>query len=118
MINAFITIKNNLLKIITIFVISFPVLFFINTGFRVDDFIKIIQSALFSLIVIIVIILPEKRKYIFILVLFLFICMFALYIFEIIQWADVLGSTGLGFILLNIISYIPQLIKLGYIKKI
>jgi len=33
-------------------------------------------------------------------------------------WAEIFGSSGFGLVLLLLISYVPQLIKKGYIEHI
>jgi len=112
------TVINKLIKISALLLVIFPVIFFLNTGFSIDPYWKTIQAVTFSLASCFVLIWPNFRKYIFFISLFLIIIMAIFYIFKLIEWSEIIGSTGIGFVLINLISYLPQLLKKGYIEKI
>lgn len=105
-------------KIISLFILIFPIIFYLHVGASTDPYWKIAQSVIFTIVCVFSISIPKSRKIIFWLGFVLIITMAALYIFHLIDWADLVGSTGFGVIIINLISYIPQLVKLGYIKEL
>lgn len=110
--------RKNFTKIFLSFVVALPVMLFLNTGFLIDPYWKIIQSFIFALIFTIVFIWPQLRKTFFWISLLLTLIMAFFYIIGSIEWAEMAGSTGFGFILINLVSYLPQITKLGYIRKL
>lgn len=105
-------------KSLLIFVATFPVLFFLNTGFSNDLLWKTTQTIGFSFAFSLSLIWPFFRKYILILSGFLFIIMSVLFVFDQISWAEVSGSSGFGLVMLILIIYLPQIIKKGYVKNL
>ncbi len=61
---------------------------------------------------------PYAKRYVFLLSVILIIVMIPFFVFNLMNKADMLGSTGIGFILLLLISYLPQLIRKGYVEKL
>lgn len=110
--------KRKILKFIIISIFALPILFFVHTGFLTDSPIKNLQVILFTAVLGCSIVWSVFRKYILLISLCLIILMAILFILDLIYWADILGSTGIGLIIINLLSYLPQLIKLGYIKKL
>lgn len=110
--------KRKILKFIIISTFALPMLFFVHTGLLTDSPIKNSQVILFSAVLGCSVVWPVFRKYIWLISVCLIILMAILFILDVIYWADILGSTGIGLIIINLLSYIPQLIKLGYIKKL
>ena len=118
MIQVLVNIKKNIVKILLSLTIIFPVMIVLNTGFPIDTYWKIAQSVIFTVVFTIILVWPQSKKTIFWLGLFLIILMMFFYIFSLIEWSNMIGSTGVGFIMINLVSYLPQLIKLGYIKNL
>lgn len=87
-------------------------------GFSLDSPIKNLQSIIFTLILSSAIIWPFIRKYFFLVSLVLIIGMAFLFIIGVIEWADNLGSTSIGIIILLLLSHLPVFVKQGYIEKI
>lgn len=110
--------KFNSIKFLIIFIFALPILLFVHTGLLTDSPIKNLQVILFSVVLGCSIVWPVFRKYILLISLCLIILMAILFILDLIYWADILGSTGVGIIIIILFSYLPQLIKLGYIKKL
>lgn len=115
---ALIIFKQNAIKFFLLLIISIPIMFFLNLGFSLNPQWKIFQVMIFSVTLAVIIILHKAKQVILITALFLIIVMVFLYILNFIEWAEMAGSTGVGFIIITILSYLPQLIKLGYIKKL
>lgn len=105
-------------KLLIIFVLASPVLFFLNTGFSADLPWKTFQTIGFSAAFSTSLVWPVLRKYFLILSALLLIMMPVVFIFGEILWAEIFGSSGFGLILLLILSYIPQFVKKGYIERI
>lgn len=93
-------------------------IFFLHTGLAIRSDVSTFQGILFSLALTLAVIKPKIRKYLLLLSAILTIGMAPLFILQIIDWADILGSTGLGFILLLLFTYLPDFVKKGYIEKL
>lgn len=107
-----------LIKVLVLFFFIFPVIFYLNAGSLTDTYWKVAQSVIFTGVFIMVLVWPQSKKDIFLLGLFLIIIMIVFYVFDLIDWADLAGSTSMGIIMINLLTYLPQIMKLGYIKKI
>lgn len=107
-----------IIKLVSIFIFILPVLFFLNTGFTTDPQWKTFQTFGFSAVFSLSQVWPTLRKYFLILSGFLLIFMAILFILGETGWAEFFGSSGLGLVLLLLISYVPQFIKKGYIENI
>ncbi|HCB22823.1 hypothetical protein A3H81_01560 [Candidatus Daviesbacteria bacterium RIFCSPLOWO2_02_FULL_38_18] len=105
-------------KLLFIFTASFPVLFFLNTGFSTDLLWKTFQTIVFSVLFSLSLVWPVLKKYFLILSGLLLIFMAVFFISGQSGWAEIFGSSGFGLVLLLLISYVPQLIKKGYIEHI
>ena len=110
--------RKDFVKILFLFLILYPLIFFLNSGLSVQPFWKIIQAFILTLALITIIIRPSLKLNIFSLSLLLLILMVFFYIIDLINWAEIAGSTGLGLIVINLFGYLPQLVKVGYIKRL
>lgn len=106
------------IKSVLIFILVLPVLFFLNTGFSADPPWKILQTIGFSAMFSTSLVWHVLRKYFLILSVVLLIIMSVVFIFGQVGWAEIFGSSSFGLVLLLLISYVPQLLKKGYIKNI
>ena len=108
-------------KLILVVVISI-ILFFIFSAFEFEPLnqvtSKYIQSAIFSLTFLIVTIKPKLRIKIFYLTFLLFFLMVGFYLFQRLALANSLASVGIGIFFITSLSYLPELIKKGYIEKL
>lgn len=103
---------------ILLFLLILVLVFFLNTGFVLDSYWKIAQIVIFTITFYLILFMSKIRRLIFIISLILVIIMGILYVFNLIEWSEIFGSTGIGLIIINLITYLSQLVKLGYIKKI
>ena len=62
-----------ILRSIKIFILALPVMVFLNTGFYIDGYWKVIQAVIFTLAIVIILIRSSVRRYVFILGLIMFI---------------------------------------------
>jgi len=105
------------LKFFIILLLILPIIFFLHTGFLVS-FIPSFQAAIFSAVFASTVVWPVIKKYIFMLSAILIAGMVPFYLFNIMDWANILGSTGIGFVLLLLLTYLPDFMKRGYIEKL
>lgn len=110
--------KKRIFKFLIIFIFTFPILLFMHTGFLTDSTVKLSQTVIFATGLSMIAAWPILRRFVLLGSLFLIVVMAVLYIVNMIEWADIIGSTGIGLIMINLLSYLPQLVKLGYIKKL
>ena len=110
--------KKNIFKFLIIFIVSYPFILFLNTGFLTDSSIKIFQALIFAIVFSTIAVWSNLRRIILLASLCLILIMAAFYIVDMIELADIFGSTAVGLILLTIISFLPQLFKKGYIEKL
>lgn len=89
-----------------------------HTGLLTDSNVKISQTVIFTTVLSMTAVWPNLRRSVLLGSLFLIVVMAVLYIVNMIELADMAGSTGIGLIVINLLSYLPQLVKLGYIKKL
>lgn len=113
-----ISLKKNIIRNLLLFLLIFPVIFFLNNGFSLEPYWRMAQVFIFTIVFVAVILWPKARKTIFSLGLVLIILMAIFYTLRLIELADITGSTGSGLVMINLVSYLPQLIKLGYIKNL
>lgn len=114
-----------IIKLLLIFIPVFPVMFFLNTGFDSGTPWKTVQTIGFSLIFSLSLIWPNTRRYFLILagiliisIPMIFICEAKDFCFGQPVWSEVLGSSGFGLILLLLITFLPQIIKKGFMEKV
>lgn len=107
-----------MIKFILIGLIVAPLITFLNTGFANVASLIWIQTAFFIIIFASVLTFPQMRSHYWKAALLLLIIMVAFYIFQNINLANIAGSSSVGIIFILLLSYLPQLVKLGYIKKI
>jgi len=108
----------NSIRILFGLLATFPIMLFLNTGFLWETPWKVVQAVIFAIVFTVIISRSNLKKYFFWLGLILVILMMVLYVIGLIEWADIVGSTGVGIVMINIVSYLPQLIRLGYIKNL
>src|SRR3989344_1123601 len=105
--------RYKLLKFLVIFLLLLPLMLFLNTCFLIESYWKIVQAVIFAIILTLILIWPELKKRIFYIALTLIIVMLFFYTLDLIYLADIVGSTGAGLVLINIVCYLPQLVKVG-----
>jgi len=83
-----------------------------------DSTVKVSQAAIFAMVLGMIIIWTNLRRFVLLISLFFIIVMAVLYIVDIIEWAEIFGSTSIGLVVLVLLSYLPQLINKGYIENL
>ncbi|MBI2196504.1 hypothetical protein HYU45_02710 [Candidatus Daviesbacteria bacterium] len=106
------------LKFFIILILVLPFIFFFHTGFLVGFTVPSFQAALFSAVFASALVWPVLKRYVFLLSAILIVGIAPFYIFNIMDWANMLGSMGIGFVLLLVLSYLPDFIKRGYVEKL
>ncbi len=79
---------------------------------------KDIQAFVFSITLIISIFIPKFRTKLFYLSFFILLSMIGSYLINEITLSNALASLGIGILLLTSLSYLPEIIKKGYIEKL
>lgn len=74
-----------------------------------------IQSAILSAGLIVAVYLPAKRPFILLFAILMWSVMIGFYLVEARDYAYFFGSIGFGIIFLVILTYVPELLKTGYI---
>lgn len=110
--------KYRYLRVMMLTVIIFLVMFFLNAGFLTDDYWKIIQAFIFAVELAVVIVWPKLKIFVFWQILLLIVVMSVFYVVGILELADMVGSTAFGLMIIIGFSYLPQIVKLGYIKDL
>lgn len=83
----------------------------------VDQVTQIIQPLIFGLTTTISILYPALRKFILIISSTLLSLMIILYLFNLVDFSNWIGSLGFGMLIIVIFSYFKVLIKTGCIEK-
>lgn len=109
---------SKIIKFILISLTGAPPIAFLNTGFANVASLIWIQTAFFIIIFSSVLTYPQIRMHYWKAAFLLIIIMVVFYIFQNINLANIAGSSSVGIIFILLLSYLPQLVKLGYIKKI
>lgn len=100
--------------LIPIFTLVFTVL---NSGLKVNQLNQIIQPLAFALSATSCILFPNIRTNLIKGSLYILLSMVLVYLFNMLDIANWLGSLGFGVLFITIISYLPQLVKRGSIEK-
>lgn len=110
----------NKIRVVVVLIIS-PVLFFI---FNLVEFeplnqatSKYLQSLLFVLTFITVTLKPKFKIIIFYLAFILLLIMIGFYLLQKITVANSLASIAIGILLITSLTYLPQILKNGYVEK-
>ncbi len=105
-------------QFILLFLILLPVISFINTNLLINFWAKMSQDLIFSVCLSSSIFFPGLKKYYLILAAILIVLMVGSFMFKVVAISDLLGSTAIGIVTVILISYVPQLVKKGYIENI
>lgn len=79
--------------------------------------VQLIQPVIFALTGVIATFFLRKRKLILIISLSLLSLMIFAYLLSLMDISNWLGSLGFGMLFITIFSYLPQVIKRGYVEK-
>lgn len=104
-------------KFVAIFLGFFILFFFLNTGFYEEPLWQVFQAIFFALVVLFMFLKKVRRIWLIYSLTIFFIGMVVSILLEDVFVAEVFGSTGFGLVIILLVSYLPQLVKDGYIKK-
>lgn len=107
-----------LLKFTFIFILVLPLISFLQTGLNIGINLSTFLAIFFSLIFTLSLFFRGIRQYILIISAMMVAGMAPFVILNQMDLANLLGSTGIGLILLLLLSYLPDFIKKGYIEKL
>lgn len=103
---------------LTISFIFFLIIFTIlDFGMEINKFIQLTQPIIFALTAVIAIFFLKLRKLILVISLSLLSLMIFTYLLSLLDISKWVGSLGFGMLFITIFSYLPQVIKKGYIEK-
>ena len=105
------------LRLVPVFLGFFILFFFLNTGFYEKPLWLVLQATFFALVAVLMFLRKIKKVWLIYFFFFLFVGMVVSILFEGVFVAEVLGSTGFGLIIILLISYLPHLVRDGYLKK-
>lgn len=89
----------------------------LNLGVSINQVSQVIQPLIFAFSVVICIFSPKYKKNIIQLSLGLLLFMIFTYLFNLADISNWVGALGFGMLFIAVFSYLPQLIKKGYIEK-
>ena len=90
---------------------------FLEYGFKWNKVDQFIFPAILMISTLIIFLIPKLRKLFFISSFFILSIMIILYLFNELNLANIAGSFGFALLLIVISSYIPQIIKGGFVEK-
>lgn len=109
--------KINIITLASITTLIFTLLFMVlDSGWDFSHS-NFIQAVIFALTTVICIFYSPFRKYILIAALVLLILMIITYLISTLDLSNWIGTVGFGILAIVVFSYIPQLIKRGYVEK-
>lgn len=103
----------------SLFVFIVSLLFFIILEYgQVTVLVKeMVQPVIFALVMAFIYLNSNLRVVLFWFALSLIILMILSYLFNLLPFANWTGSLGVGILIILIVSYIPQIIKKGFIDR-
>lgn len=100
-----------------LFIISIFAFTILDHGFGIKNIDEVIQPILFSLGFVIAVLLSPYRKYLFVTSMILLSLMVLTYLLQMMEISNWLGSLGFGMLVITFFSYIPEIVKKGFIEK-
>lgn len=104
--------------------LAIPVLFitfifftYMDNGWSFQDYSKLIHPILFALSLTIMIFVQASKKFFLYSSLILLVGMMFLSLFNLISFANWIGSLGFGELIIVFVCYLPVILKEGYIQN-
>lgn len=111
----------HLIRVLTKFLVLplFLVVFFnfSEYGFKWNRIDKFIYPVTLMMLTLVIFLKPKLRKFFLILSLLILLLMIFLYLVDEINMANIVGSFGFVLLIIVVTSYMPQIVKMGYIEK-
>lgn len=79
---------------------------------------KYFQSAVFTLTLVLSAFWSKLRIKLFYVAFSILSLMIGAYLLQRIDWSNALASIGIGMLLITVLSYLPQIVKKGYVEKL
>lgn len=98
-------------------ILSFGVFYILEYGFTFDNPNKFLIPLLLSVLTMIMLFRPDLKHYSLILVGICLVLMILASIFNLLNFANILGSFGFSLLIVTIFLYLPQIIKKGHVEK-
>lgn len=112
-------VKNFVAILITILLIwIFIILSFgLNVNLLEIALFKFVQPVIFAVVTTVCIFYTSLRRYVLIISSILLILMIITYLINKLDLSNWMGSMGFGILTIVVFSYVPQLLKKGYVEK-
>lgn len=102
---------------VIIFIVSLFVFSFLEFESSLGKIDSLIQPLIFAATLSIGLCLPRFKKIILLISLSFLMVMIFTYVFNQINLSNWIGSLGFGMLVITVATYLPELIKRGYIEK-
>lgn len=106
-----------LLKLIFFFTVFLGTFYILEYGFTFDSWNKLLGPFLLSGLMIIMLFKPSSKRYILFLTGICFVLMVLAYLFNLLNFSNMVGSFGFSLLIVTIFLYLPQIIKKGHIER-
>lgn len=111
----------HIIKVLTKFLILplFLVVFFnlSEYGFKWNRADKLIYPVILMMLTLVAFLKPKLRKFLLIGSLVILLLMIFLYLADEVNMANTVGSFGFALLIIVVISYMSQIVRMGYIEK-
>lgn len=109
--------KKSVLFRILLLAVSFFAFWWLESGFKIEEISVIVKPLVFTAAVCLTFSV-QLKKYLFYVILLLNSLMVFLYLMWQIPLANISGSLGIGILVVLIISYLGDLVKDGFVRKL
>lgn len=106
-----------LLKLVFFFTVSIGTFYILEYGFIFNSWDKLLSPFLLSGFTSTMLFKPKLRRYILILSIICLVLMILAYLFNLLNFSNMVGSFGFSLLTVTIVLYLPQIIKKGYIER-
>lgn len=106
-----------IILITLLFLFSLSIFVILEYGVKLSSFSEIIQPTIFALSLVVNSFSPSYRKFFIVAALVCFCLMLLTYFLNLLDASNWMGSLGFGVLFITVLSYLPQLIKKGFIEK-
>lgn len=104
-------------KSLILFLIGIFIFTILDVGGEVEQIGQVVQPILYAVILVISTQFKKFRKNILFFSFILFGTMIIFYLLKRVEISDWIARLGFGMLFITIFSYLPQLIKKGYVEK-
>lgn len=98
-------------------IMSVGLFWWLESGFTLRNGDELVKSSIFA-VSLFIILTGEYKRFVLLVSFLLLIIMIILYLFWQIPLSSFFGSIGFGILSIFVLSYIPDLVRKGYIEKL